>query len=81
MFACQTDDAKFNIECTFILYVGAFTCGVQSGRFLRRKPTALFPLLTNFCMCLFHDISSVKVTPRYMLASINFHEQTHVKLS
>ena len=37
-----------NIGCTIISYVEAFTCGVQSLRFLRRKPTVLFFLLTVF---------------------------------
>ena len=49
--------------------MAAFTCVVQSLKFLRRKPCVLFPFPVTFAMCLVRVKLLEMVTPRYWLLS------------
>ena len=49
--------------------MAAFTCVVQSLKFLRRKPSVLFHFPVTFSVCLVQVKLLEIVTPRYLLSS------------
>ena len=49
--------------------MAAFTCVMQSLKFLCRKPSVLFPFPVTFSVCLVQVRLFEIVTPRYLLSS------------